>query len=188
MTEASGDRPVICIFGGYDPKPGELAYELAYDIGRGLAQAGYDICNGGYAGTMEASAKGAKDAGGSTIGVTCSIFSDPKGWPLKVNRYIDKEIPADNVLDRIRIMMDLSAGFVVLPGGTGTLSEFAIAWEFVAKKMIDPRPIFIVGDFWKPVVETIRSVRSKHTNCVHCVQSADEIVELARREIPVQRR
>jgi len=184
VTEASGDRPVICIFGGYDPKPGEPAYELAYDIGCGLARAGYDICNGGYAGTMEASAKGAKDAGGSTIGVTCSIFSDPKGRLLKVNRYIDKEISSDNVLDRIRMMMDLSAGFVILPGGTGTLSEFAIVWEFVAKKMIEPRPIFVVGDLWRPTIEAIRSVRSKHTNCVHCAQSADEMVALAIQEIP----
>lgn len=186
MTDASDDRPIICIFGSYEPEPGEPLYELAYDIGRGLAAAGYDICNGGYNGTMLASAKGAKDGGGSTVGVTCSIFSDPQGHPLQVNRYIDKEIVSDNVLDRIRTMMDLSAGFVVLPGGTGTLSELAIVWEFVAKKMIEPRPIFVVGDLWKPTVEAIRSVRSKHTKCVHCVKSAEEVVQLARRAIPRQ--
>ena len=77
MTEVSDDRPGICIFGSYEPRAGEALYELAYDIGRGLAEAGYNVCNGGYNGTMEASAKGARDGGGSTIGVTCSIFFDP---------------------------------------------------------------------------------------------------------------
>jgi uncharacterized protein (TIGR00730 family) len=185
VTAVSSDRPVICVFGSYDPKPGEPPFELAYDIGYRLARAGYDICNGGYEGTMLAGAKGAKDAGGSTIGVTCSVFETAAGQPLQPNEYIDKVIPSDNVFDRIKAMMEISAGFVVLPGGTGTLSEFAIAWEFVAKKMIEPRPIFVVGDQWQPTVEAIRSVRAKHTHCVHCVDLADEIVAIATQEIPL---
>jgi uncharacterized protein (TIGR00730 family) len=186
VSDATDDRPVICIFGSYEPQPGESLYEMAYKIGRGLAEAGYDICNGGYNGTMEASARGARDGGGSTVGVTCSIFSDPQGRPLEVNRYIDKEISSDNVLDRIRTMMEISDGFVVLPGGTGTLSELAIVWEFVAKKMLEARPIFIVGEFWKPTVEAVAAARPKHGHHVHCVRSAEEIVPLASQEVPLR--
>jgi uncharacterized protein (TIGR00730 family) len=179
------DRPIICVFGSYDPKPGEPAFELAYDIGYQLALAGYDICNGGYEGTMLASAKGARDGGGSTVGVTCSVFETSPGQPLQPNEYIDKEIPSDNVLDRIRVMMDISAGFVVLPGGTGTLSEFAIVWEFVAKKMIEPRPIIALAPFWTPIVEAITAARPKHGKHVHGVETAEAIVEIAKREIPI---
>ena len=112
---------------------------------------------------------------------------DILGQPLKVNRYIDKEIPLDNVLDRIRTMMEISAGFVVLPGGTGTLSELAIVWEFVAKKMIDPRPIFIVGDFWKPVVETVAEARPKHGNHIYHVNSVEEVVTLVKEHASIEK-
>ncbi|MGQ9651756.1 MAG: SLOG cluster 4 domain-containing protein [Phycisphaerae bacterium] len=103
-------RPIICIFGSYAPKPGEPLYEQAYAIGYSLAKAGFVVANGGYEGIMEASAKGAKDAGGSTIGVTCSIFTDYRGQPLKANRYIDREISHKTVLDRIEPMVEMSAG------------------------------------------------------------------------------
>src|SRR5688500_14559251 len=120
----AGDQPVISVFGSYAPRPGEPLYEQAYRIGHVLGQSGYVIANGGYAGTMEASHKGAKDAGGSTIGVTCAIFLDGEGAAVKPNGYVDRAICHDNLLTRIDAMMRMSAGFVVLEGGTGTLSEF----------------------------------------------------------------
>jgi predicted Rossmann-fold nucleotide-binding protein len=76
-------------------------------------------------------------------------------------------------------MMDFSAGYVILEGGTGTLSEFGIVWEYVCKDLIDPRPIFVVGDFWCPLVERIRGVRPKSCRHVHCVETADEIARIA---------
>jgi len=185
LTSHFGPRPVICLFGSYEPKPGEPAYELAYQIGHGLAAAGFDVCNGGYDGIMKASAKGAKDAGGSTVGVTCSIFTGYCGQPLKANRYIDREILTQDPFTRIRTMMELAHGYVVLPGGTGTLSEFAIVWESVAKKLTPPRPIFIVGDFWQPTVDTVAAHRPKHASLINRVETAGELVDLARRTIRV---
>jgi uncharacterized protein (TIGR00725 family) len=170
--------PIVCIFGSYASQPGDPLYEQAYAIGYGLAKAGYVICNGGYDGTMAASAKGAKDAGGSTVGVTCTIFSDYRGQPLAANPYIDREIHQDHPLSRTEAMMRMSHAYVILEGGTGTLSEFAIVWEFVAKRLIPPRPIFVVGDFWRPVVECIVSVRPEHGRCVHLVASPDQITAI----------
>ncbi len=181
-------RPIICIFGSYAPKAGEPLYEQAYAIGHALAEAGFVVANGGYDGIMEASAKGAKDAGGSTIGVTCSIFSDYRGRPLKANRYIDREILHTSVLSRIEQMVEMSAGYVILEGGTGTLSEFGIVWEYVAKKLIRPRPIFIVGDFWKPTVERVTAARPSHGKHVHCVNTPEEIIAIARAATPRARR
>jgi uncharacterized protein (TIGR00730 family) len=181
---ATDGQPIICLFGSYSPKPGEPLYEQAYAIGRALAKAGFVVANGGYDGIMEASAKGAKDAGGSTIGVTCSIFSDSQGQPLKANRYIDREILHQTVFSRIGQMIEMSAGYVILEGGTGTLSEFGIVWEYVAKGMIRPRPIFVVGDFWKPMVERVISARPSHGKHVHIVQTPEEIVAIAQAAIP----
>jgi len=183
MNISPDSSPIICIFGSYSAKPGEPLYDQAYAIGYALASAGFTVANGGYNGTMAASAKGAKDAGGTTIGITCTIFSDYRGRPLKANPYIDREIPHDNVLARIDEMARMSAGYVVLDGGTGTLSEFGIVWEYVAKGLISPRPIFVVGDFWEPLIERILSHRPRHGRHLHRVRTADEIVAIATREI-----
>ena len=174
-------QPIVCILGSYSPERGEPLYERAYAIGHALASAGFVVCNGGYDGIMEASAKGAKDAGGSTIGVTCAVFSDYRGRPLKANRYIDREITSPDPFARIRAMLDMSAAYVVLEGGTGTLSEFGIVWEHVCKRLIAPRPIFVVGDFWRPLVDRIVSARPSSGKHVHCVETAAEIVAIAAR-------
>jgi uncharacterized protein (TIGR00730 family) len=175
----AAERPIICIFGSYGPGPGEPLYEQAYAVGHGLARAGYVVCNGGYGGTMAASAKGAKDAGGTTIGVTCTVFRDDRDQPLRANPYIDREIEHDHLLRRVEAMMRMSAGYVILEGGTGTLTEFGIVWEYVCKGLIDPRPIFVLGDFWRPVVDRILSVRPKSGRHMHCVQSVDQILSIA---------
>ena len=177
--ESSDQPPVACLFGSYAPKPGEPLYELAYHIGHALAGAGYVVANGGYGGIMRASAKGAKDAGGSTIGVTCSLFTDSRGHALKPNHYIDREILHVDLQARIEEMIQMASAFGVLEGGTGTLSEFGTAWEYVAKGVIDPKPIFIVGPFWQPTVNAILAVRPHHGQHLHCVESTEEIVRIA---------
>lgn len=168
--------PIVCIFGSYSPEPGSPLWEQAYAIGHAVARAGYTVANGGYDGTMLASAKGAKDAGGTTVGVTCAVFSSYRGKVLEANCCIDREICHDDLLRRIEAMMHMSAAYIILEGGTGTLSEFAIVWEYVCKGLVAPRPIFVVGDFWLPVVDTVRKVRPKHCDCIHLVRTAEEIV------------
>jgi len=179
MSEIADDQPIISIFGSYAPQNGEPLYEQAYSIGYALAAAGYVVCNGGYDGTMAASAKGAKDAGGSTIGVTCNVFSNYRGIPLQANQYIDREFSHEDLLSRIRQMMEMSAAYVILEGGTGTLSEFSIVWEYVCKKLITPRPIFVFGSFWNQLVDQLTSVRPQSGKHLHCVDSAEQIVQLA---------
>lgn len=167
---------VVSVFGSYSPEPGDPLYDSAYRIGYELAKAGYVVCNGGYDGTMEASSKGAKDAGGKTIGVTCDIFSDYRGKPLQANGYIDREIRHNNVFSRIEEMMKLSSAFVIMEGGTGTLTEFAIVWEFICKGLAAQRPIVAVGDFWKPVIEQIRQTRPKSAKYVVTADAPQDVV------------
>ena len=178
---------IICIFGSYQPAPGEPLYQTAYEIGHTLAREGYCVANGGYEGTMEASHRGAKEAGGCTVGITCSIFSKYREIPLKANPFCDQEIHYDNVMQRIDRMMQMSFAYIFLQGGTGTLSELGLTWEYVAKGLIEPRPIFIVGDFWRPLAERLIAARPRSGQWVHLVETADQIIDVLRRKVPPTR-
>ena len=128
---------VITVFGSSRPVKGDEEYQLAYEVGKQLSLAGFTVCNGGFGGIMEASARGAKDAGGKTIGVTFNIH-----------------VPA--LIDRMMKLVELGNAYVVLKGGTGTLLELAAVWEFINKGLLAEKPIVIIGGFWQNVVETLR--------------------------------
>ena len=143
-------KKVISVFGSSRPHEGEAEYREAFELGKELASSGFVVCNGGYGGIMEASARGAKEAGGETIGVTVEAFS------RSANRWIDREIKERTLPDRISTLVDSADGYVVVKGGTGTLLELAYVWEFINKRFIAEKPILILGDFWSGVVETLK--------------------------------
>jgi len=141
----------ITIFGTSRAGHGEPAYMLAYEAGKLLAEAGFTIANGGYGGTMLAAAKGAAEAGGTTIGVTCSAFKSNKA-----NEYITREIGTGSLDERLDTLIKLGQGYVVLPGGTGTLLELAKVWELKNKGFLEAdKPIILLGEFWRPLVELV---------------------------------
>ncbi|OGU69829.1 MAG: hypothetical protein A3H45_15460 [Ignavibacteria bacterium RIFCSPLOWO2_02_FULL_55_14] len=141
----------ITLFGSSRPQPGEPAYAQAYELGHTLASSGFRVCNGGYGGTMEASAKGAKDAGGMTIGVTCDLFSrSPNPW-------IDEERRTPRLEERLITLAQLGDGYVVLPGGTGTLLELAYVLETINKGFTKERPIVLLGSHWTPALEPLKA-------------------------------
>jgi uncharacterized protein (TIGR00730 family) len=141
---------ITTIFGTARAEPGDSAYELAQETGKLLAQAGFIIANGGYGGTMTAAAKGASEAGGEIIGVTCSVF---KG---KANKYVSREIITASLDERLDTLIKLGQAYIVLPGGTGTLLELAKVWELKNKGFLESqKPIILIGGFWKPLVELL---------------------------------
>ena len=143
-------KKVISVFGSSRPREGEPEYAEAQSIGRELALAGFVVCNGGYGGIMEASSRGAKEAGGETIGVTVDAFA------RTANRWVDREIRETTLVKRIETLVQTADGYVIVKGGTGTLLELAYVWEFINKKFIPEKPIIIVGDYWSKVVETLK--------------------------------
>lgn len=160
---------VISVFGASNPEAGSAEYALAQNVGCVLAELGYVIANGGYGGTMEASAKGAKQAGGRTIGVTCSV------WPREANEYIDEVVATSQYEERLGKLIDLGqAGYVALPGATGTLVELAWVWEHACKGWWE-RWIALVGDFWKPLVDMMVSQRRRSDQYVRLVSKAEEL-------------
>lgn len=148
----SAKPPLVTVFGSSTPPPLSAAYQTAYELGKAIAQAGWTLCNGGYGGTMEAAAKGAVEAGGHTIGVTCLIFG--RGGP---NRYIKQEVPTFDLPTRLNTLVRLGQAYVVLPGGTGTLVELALVWELLNKGLLRRKaPLILLGDHWTPLLEPIR--------------------------------
>jgi len=148
------DMKTVTIFGSSLPSEGSPAYEEARRLGRLLAERGLAICNGGYGGLMEASARGAREAGGHTIGVTCTI------WPAPANPWIVEEVRTNSFLERLTTLIQRGDAYVVLPGGTGTLAEFALVWEMMnksslAKTIGGRRRLLVMAPYWQPVIDCL---------------------------------
>lgn len=164
---------VVTIFGTGRAKPGEPAFETAERTGALLARAGFTIANGGYGGTMLAGAKGAAEAGGRVIGVTCTAFKST------ANEYVTQEIATANLDERLDTLIRVGLAYVVLPGGTGTLLELAKVWELRNKGFADTgRPIILVGDFWKVLVELMASDNPASSRHVELADSPEQVRDI----------
>lgn len=161
---------VATIFGSSKPREDHPAYRQAYGIGQALARAGWTICNGGYSGTMEAAAKGAREAGGRTIGVTCTIFD--RSGP---NAFLDEVVETCDLYNRLQHLIRLGQAYIVLPGGSGTLVELALAWELVTKRIIAPRPIILFTRFWESVVEATCLERPRSREFIHFADTPAQV-------------
>ena len=165
---------MITIFGTGRAKQGDSAYTLAYNTGKLLAQAGFTIVNGGYGGTMEAAAKGAAEVGGQIIGVTCSAFKSSTA-----NKYITCTIVTSSLDKRLDTLIKLGQGYVILPGGTGTLLELAKVWEFKNKGFLSAaKPIILVGGFWKPLVDLIAADDPDSSRHIKLAEGPEQAIKL----------
>jgi uncharacterized protein (TIGR00730 family) len=141
----------ITVFGGSTPKAGEPAYEFAVRLGCLLAEHGYTVLTGGYIGTMEAVSRGANEAGGHVIGVTCAEIET---WrPIKANPWVIEEIRFPTLRQRLYGLIDLCDGAVALPGGIGTLAEIAVLWSQLQTGASHSRPFVLVGKGWRNTME-----------------------------------
>ena len=142
-------KKVITVFGSGIVKEGSRQFEIAYEAGFLLAKAGFTVVNGGYSGSMLASAKGAKKAGGNTIGVTTDDFGSTR------NRFIDEEIRKKTWQERLHQLIELADGYVVLDGGTGTLTEFMVVWEMASKKF-HHKPLVVLGRHIESLIKALK--------------------------------
>ena len=151
-------RKTITVFGSSRPREGHADYEDARALGRALAAAGFVVCSGGYGGTMEAVSRGAKEAGGSTVGITTEFFSG------SANRWVDEEVRVATWQARLFALIERGAGYVACKGGTGTLVELAVVWEMLNKRVMTGKPFVVLGDFWGPILERVREVETGHSS------------------------
>jgi len=164
---------IITLFGSSQPQETDPLYRTAYEVGHALASAGWTVCNGGYGGTMEAAARGAKEAGGSTIGVTCTIFG--RSGP---NAFLDRIEETCDLFNRLTKLIELGEAFLVFPGGSGTLVELALAWELVTKRLIPQKPVILLGRFWESVVETTAIERPRSKEYIFFADTPGDVVKI----------
>ena len=149
------DLTVVSVFGASGVQPGDPGYTAARAVGEELAASGFAVATGGYGGVMEAVCRGAAEAGGTTIGVTApAVFPGRAG----ANQWVQHEIPAADLMERIGTMMKISAAFIAMPGSIGTLTELIVAWNlaFVAPLAGGQfGPVIAVGDTWGRLVPAL---------------------------------
>ena len=146
MNDNSQER-IITIFGGSKCKNDSDEYREAKDLGGRLAEAGFTICTGGYLGIMEAASHGAREKGGRVYGIVMNQFK------TEPNRYLTDKVATDHFYDRLQNLITRSVGFVAFRGGMGTVTEISLVWNKLTTAVIGSRPLVLVGDCWRPVVD-----------------------------------
>jgi uncharacterized protein (TIGR00725 family) len=141
------EEKIVTIFGGSKCREADPEYAQAREIGATLAEAGYTICTGGYLGVMEAASRGAREKGGRVLGIVMNQF---KAEP---NRFLTDKVATDHFYDRLQHLITRSVGFIALKGGMGTVTELSLVWNKLMTRVLEPRPLILLGDCWKPVVE-----------------------------------
>jgi uncharacterized protein (TIGR00730 family) len=141
------EGPCVSVFGSARIGPGDPDYARALELGRRLAEAGFTVITGGGPGLMEAANRGAKLAGGRSIG--CNIKLPLEQVP---NPYLDQFVEFEHFFVRKAMLIKYSSAFVVLPGGFGTLDEaFEIA-TLIQTEKLSRFPVVAMGrTFWEPV-------------------------------------
>ncbi len=178
LNESSNAYRVISVFGGSTPQQGSPAYKEAYDVGRLLAERGFAVATGGYSGTMSAVSQGAAEAGGHVIGVTSEQIEQFR--PLRPNQWVQEEIRFQTLQERLIHLVRHNNGVIVLQGGIGTLSEMALAWSYLQVGEISPRPLSLLGDFWRKIVTNFidpQYVRPEHFQLLHLANSPQDAVD-----------
>ncbi len=176
--------PCVSIFGSARTKPDMKYYKLAEKVAKKIVDHGYGVITGGGPGIMEAGNKGAHLAGGTSVGLNIDLPFEQHDNP-----YIDsdKSLDFDYFFVRKVMFVKYSQGFVVMPGGFGTLDELFEAITLIQTHKIDKFPIILVGsEFWSGLVDWIKStlldsfknISEADIDLVQVVDTEDEVIEI----------
>ena len=168
-------RCVVVVFGSSRTPTGTSAWQQAYVLGRELAQAGWAIANGGYGGTMEAVSRGAREAGGYVIGVTCAVFD-----PLLPNPWLSEERRKSSLFARLMELITLGDAYVALPGGIGTQSEVTLVWNLLQTNSLPLRPFVLIGSSWARLIEAFAHYTEMENDVLKLARLAEDVKEAIR--------
>lgn len=146
----------ITIFGYANTDNKDDLFKEVFDVSKRLAEAGYVVVDGGGPGVMLAASLGAKEGGGKVIGVTL-YPKDMKNFEGKdPKNLLDKEIKTDSYIERTLTLMKQGQVYVIFKGGTGTISEFGMAWGLARLYFGHHKPLILYGKFWKEIIEVFK--------------------------------
>ncbi|XMO86013.1 TIGR00730 family Rossman fold protein [Algibacter sp. AS12] len=176
--------PCVSIFGSARTKPDNKYYKLAENVATKIVEAGYGVITGGGPGIMEAGNKGAHLGGGTSVGLNIDLPFEQHDNP-----YIDsdKSLDFDYFFVRKVMFVKYSQGFVVMPGGFGTLDELFEAITLIQTNKSEKFPIILVGtDFWEGLMDWVKktlldgfgNISAKDLDLIHVVDTADEVISI----------
>ena len=176
--------PCVSIFGSARTKPDMKYYKLTEEVAKKIVDHGYGIITGGGPGIMEAGNKRAHLAGGTSVGLDIELPFEQHDNPYIDN---DKSLDFDYFFVRKVMFVKYSQGFVVMPGGFGTLDELFEAITLIQTHKIDKFPIILVGsEFWSGLVDwikttlldTFKNISTPDMDLVQVVDTPEEVIEI----------
>ena len=178
--------PCISIFGSARTPSNHPNYKLAVEIAKAVSESGYGIISGGGPGIMEAANKGAQEANGVSVGLNIVLPFEQQSNP-----YIDKDKLIDFQYFFVRKVMFVkyAQGFIVMPGGVGTLDELFEAFTLLQTSKVNKYPIILVGfEYWNGLIEWIKNRLLKDHNIspedldlIEVVNTKDQVIECLNR-------
>jgi uncharacterized protein (TIGR00725 family) len=146
----------VSFFGSSTDKPGSMNYQAAHEVAKAVSNSGRIIINGGGPGVMLAATLGAKEVNGKVVVVYYKPELATTFEGRTIINYSDKHYAESNYVMRTKKLLELGDAYIVFNGGTGTLSEFAMAWGVARLYFGHNKPLILYGKFWKDVMRTLR--------------------------------
>ena len=176
--------PAITVFGSARVDPGDPAYTMAREIGRMLAEEGYAVITGGGPGVMEAANRGCQEGGGLSVGCNIELPHEQS-----INQYVDLGVEFRYFFARKTMFVKYADGFVILPGGFGTMDELFEALTLIQTGKIKGFPVILVGSaFFGGLVAWIKSkllaegmISEEDLGLIQVTDDPREVVDIVRR-------
>lgn len=169
----------ITIFGYADAKEEDQVWKDAFNTAKLLAENGYVIVNGGGPGVMKASTLGAKEAGGKVIGVSFYPKNAPNFEGRDKTNPIDEEIKTEHYLERTLKLLGMGDVYVTFKGGTGTISEFGMAWGLARLYFGHHKPFVLYGSFWNDLLASFAQnmyIRGEELKVYRVVETPQQVL------------
>lgn len=170
----------VTIFGYADAKQSQQLYKDVFEVCKILALAGYTIVNGGGPGVMKAATQGAKAGGGKVIGVTFNPLDMTNFEGRDPENPVDEIIKKSSYLERTLTLLKEGQVYVIFKGGTGTISEFGMAWGLARLYFGHHKPLILYGKFWKNIIKAFKEnmfLRPEELKVFKVVDSPEEVVD-----------
>ena len=173
--------PAVSVFGSARTKPPDPNYTLGVEVGRALVHAGYAVITGGGPGSMEAANKGALEAGGTSVGLGIEL-----PFEQGMNRFVDLGVNFRYFFARKTMFVKYAQGFIVLPGGFGTLDELFEAVTLVQTRKVTSFPLVLIGTaYWGGLLQWLRqtaaatgTITPADIDLLHVTDDVDEAVRI----------
>ncbi len=172
-------KTVACL-GFADARPEDPLFKEAFEVGKALAEAGFVVANGGGPGVMRATTEGAKSANGKVVGVTFYPKDVANFEGRDKNNLFDEEIKTENYLARTLKLLEVGQAYVIFKGGTGTISEFGMAWGLARLYFGHHKPLILYGKFWENIMAAFLAnmrMRPEEFQVYRVVTSPEEAVK-----------